>query len=232
MTSSGTYNFSLSNADGVLAAFDRIGLAPTDLKQRHFLTARRELNLLFAEWSNKQVNLWKVELLTVTLVAATATYTIPDKVVMVLDAYYSINQGQSDQTDLIMNPISRDQYAGYPQKQMPGPPTMYWFDRLKTSPTITTFPVYDGSPTAAYINYYACVQVQDALLPGGETPDIPLLWYDALVAGLSLRLARVFARGLMADCRMDAKDAWDTAAAQNIENTNVNITPNIGSYYR
>ncbi len=232
MTSSGTYSYSLSNGEAVLQAFDRIGLAPTDLKQRHFLTARREINSLLGEWSNKQVNLWKVELLSVLLVDATATYVIPDRVVMVLDAYYSINQGDADQTDLIMNPISRDQYAGYPQKQMPGPPTMYWFDRLKTSPTITTFPVYNGSPTPAYINYYACVQVQDSSLPGGETPDIPYLWNDAFVAGLSLRLARVYARPLVTDCRIDAKDAWDTAASQNIENTNVNITPNIGSYYR
>src|SRR5258705_10262395 len=110
MTSSGTYNFPTSNAESVLAAFDRIGLAPTDLKQRHFLTARREINLLFSEWSNKQVNLWKVELNSITLVSGVATYTLPGRVIMVLDAYYSINQGQTDQTDLFMNPISRDEY--------------------------------------------------------------------------------------------------------------------------
>ncbi len=231
MTSSGTYNYSLSNSESVLAAFDRIGLAPTDLKQRHFLSARRELNLLFSEWSNKQVNLWKVELLSILLVSGTATYTLPARVVLVLDAYYSTDQGLSTQTDLFMNPISRDEYAGYPQKMNPGTPTMYWMDRLIT-PTLTTYPVYDVSSSTAYINYYACVQVQDALLPGGETPDIPVLWYDALVAGMAHRLSRAYAPALEALRKADAQEAWNVAASQNIENINVTITPNIGTYYK
>lgn len=43
MTSSGTYNYSLTNGEAVLAAFDRIGMGATEIKQRHMATARRAI---------------------------------------------------------------------------------------------------------------------------------------------------------------------------------------------
>lgn len=43
MTSSGTYNYQLSNGEAVLAAFDRIGMSATEIKQRHMTTARRAI---------------------------------------------------------------------------------------------------------------------------------------------------------------------------------------------
>ena len=230
MTSSGTYTYSLSNAEGVLAAFDRLGLDATDLKQRHFIAARREINLLFSEWSNKQVNLWEVTLNSFPLVSGTATYTLPSNVVMVLDAYFSQNQGLVDQTDIYMTSISRDEYASYPQKQTPANiVTMYWFNRQIT-PTFTTFPVINSS--GYYINYYCVTQVQDANLASGETPDIPYLWYDAFVAGLAHRLSRSFKPELEDKREKDAEKAWNKAAAQNIENANMTISPDVGVYYR
>src|SRR5271154_635374 len=102
MTSSGTYTYSLSNAEAVLAAFERIQIDATEVKQRHMLTARREIDLLMADWSNRQVNLWKVTLNSFPLVSGTAAYTLPTNVVMVLDSYFSTNQGTATQTDLLM----------------------------------------------------------------------------------------------------------------------------------
>src|SRR5215831_16926590 len=99
MTSSGTYNYSLSNGEAVLAAFERAQVRAPELRQEHMLTARRELNDLFVELSNRQVNLWKVELISQTLTQGTATYTIPARVVMILDAYRSLNYGTTSQTD-------------------------------------------------------------------------------------------------------------------------------------
>ena len=230
MTSSGTYAYSLSNAEGVLAAFERIQLDATDLKQRHFIAARREINLLFSEWSNKQVNLWEVTLNSFPLVSGTATYTLPSNVVMVLDAYFSQNQGLTDQTDIYMTPISRDEYASYPQKQTPANiVTMYWFNRQIT-PTFTTFPVINTS--GFYINYYCVTQIQDANLASGETPDIPYRWYDAFVAGLAYRLSRSFKPELEDKRKIDAKEAWEAAASQDVENANLVASLDIGAYYR
>lgn len=229
MTSSGTYNYSLSNGEAVIAAFERLQIRAPSLRQEHMLSARRELNFLLAEWSNRQVNLWRVEALQVTLVDGTATYDIPARVVMILDAFLTLNDGLTTQTDRYITPISRTDYASYAAKFTAGPPTTYWFDRT-IAPTITTWPVVDSSDYV--LNYYACSQVQDAALTGGETPDIPYLWLDALVAGLSHRLSRTYAPQLEAQRKADAGEAWTTAATQNVENVPVVLAPNIGRYYR
>ena len=122
MTSSGTYGFSISNGDAVIDAFSRIGKDMPTLEQGHFYTARRQLNLMLnSEWSNRGVNLWKVELISQLLTQGTAAYTLPARVIMILDAYRSINQSATDQTDSYMTPISRSDYAAYPQKQTQAP---------------------------------------------------------------------------------------------------------------
>lgn len=229
MTSSGTYSFSASYGDLVISAFERLQIRLPSLRQEHMATARKELNYLLSSWANLQPNLWKVELITTTLVSGTATYDVPARVVMILDAYLTLNNGLTTQTDRYITPISRTDYASYAAKFSSGPPTTYWFDRL-ISPTITTWPVVDSN--SYVINYYACVQMQDAGLRGGETPDIPYLWTDAMVAGLAHRLARTYAPTLEAQRKADADDAWKIAATQNVENVPIHLAPNIGRYYR
>jgi len=212
-----------------LDAFERCGIGIAQLEQKHFYTARRQLNLMLSsEWSNKQVNLWKVELNSQLLTQGTAAYTLPARVVMVLDAYRSTTTA-GVQTDIFMTPISRDDYAAYPSKATQAPPTQYWFDRLIT-PTFTTYPVADaGGPYT--VNYYACVNVQDANLAGGETPDVPNRWFDAMCAGLAYRLARVYAADKMAMLKADYQDAWTAAATQDIENVPIRIIPKMGGYW-
>lgn len=230
MTSSGTYGFSPGNGEIVLAAFERIQVRLPEIRQEHMSSARRELNFLMAAFSNMTPNLWKVELDTIDLVENIPTYSIPAKVVMILDSYRSINSGTSNQTNIYTTPISRTEYASYATPQTPGPPTVFWFDRT-ISPTVTFYPTPDGGGPYVW-NYYACVQIQDANLPGGETPDVPYLWLDALVAGLAHRLSRIYAPPLEQIRKMDAQEAWAMAAAQNTENTNMSIQPAIGAYYR
>lgn len=229
MTSSGTYNYALSNGEAILAAFDRIGLSATEIKQRHMATARREINLVFSRWSNLTVNLWTVELLSVPLVEGTATYTLPARVTMMLDAYRSTTGSDGTQIDNFMSPMTRDMYAAYPNKSQPGPPTMFWFNRQIT-PEVTLFPVPDGDGPYT-LNYYACTQIQDANVPGGETPNIPYRWYDAFVAELAYRMSRSYAHELEAARKEEAKEAWDVAAAQDIENAPLTVFPSIGVYY-
>lgn len=229
MISSGTYNFSLTTGQSVIAAFRRVRVFAPSLRQDHMVCAREEMNLLFVQWSNLQVNLFKVELITVPLTQGIAIYPVPSRVVMVLDAYVSRNYGTSQQSDLIISPVSRTEYASLANKAMPGQPSQFWLDRL-ISPTITMYPV---PPDASYtLNYYACVQMQDANLPGGETPDIPYRWYDAFVAGLAHRFSRPYAPDLEEKREKDAMKAWEIAASQDIENVAVSLTPSISQYYR
>jgi len=75
MTTSGTYNFNPSLGEVVLNAFARCGVRRTALLQEHMQDARFEANLMFSEWSNRGVNLWKVDLQSVPLVQGVTTYS-------------------------------------------------------------------------------------------------------------------------------------------------------------
>lgn len=231
MTSSGTWSFSVTNGEIVLDAYERCGIIAAQLEQKHFFTARRQLNLMLtSEFSNRGVNLWNVELISQLLTAGTETYTLPARVIMMLDAYRSTDQGTDDQTDIYITPISRDDYAAYPQKQTQGPPNQYWFNRAIT-PTVTLYPVPDDADTY-YLNYYAFVQTEDSNLPAGATPDLPVRWYDAACAGLAMRVSRVYAPAKTKDLKMDYDEAWKLAATEDVENVPVRISPSIGRYFR
>ncbi len=230
MASSGTYDYAISNGEVVLNAFSRIKVYPTEILQHHMMMARQELNLLLAEAANKQVNLWKVDLVSVPLLSGRATYDVQPRTVMILDAY--ISQGLSPNVqDLFITPVSRTEYASFSNKETPGRPTSFWFDRL-ISPTITLWPVPNQDATYT-LKYYRCTQMQDANLASGETPDLPYRWIDWFAAGMAHRLSRHFADLQMEQARKaDAMEAWTIAAAQDTENAPLTLAPNISQYFR
>jgi hypothetical protein len=229
MTSSGTYAFNLSYSQVTLAAFERIQIRAPSIRQEHMTSARTELNLALVTFSNLQPNLWSVESGSIAMVAGTATYSVPARTVMILDAWITTTSG-SVSNDRYVTPISRTEYASLSNKQTQGPPTQYWFDRL-LSPTVTMWPVADSSGPYTF-NYFFCTQIQDANLPGGETPNIPYLWLDALVASLAHRFARIYKPELEAIREKDYNRAWEIAATQNVENVATSFAPAIGGYYR
>lgn len=227
MATSGTYAFAPSLGEVVLGAFARIGVRRSDILQTHLADARIEANLLLAKISNLQPNLWTVDLQSVLLVQGTAVYTVPPETVMVLDAY--IRYG-SPSVDRSIYPISRSEYATYPNKTTQGPPSVFWFDRL-IAPTITLWATPDGNGPYTLF-YYRVRQVQDAEYANGQNIEIPYLWLDAFTAGLAHRLSRIYAPSLEGQRKMDADDAWQTAATQNVENVNLMINPGLSSYFR
>ena len=229
-SSSGTYSFSASNASIVLSAFERLQIRLPSLRQEHFDTAKREFNFMLSQLSNLGPNLWEVELVSQALTQGTSTYAVNPKVIMVLDVYISLNQGQASQTDRFIEPMSRTEYASIAQKQIQGFPAVFWYDRL-INPTLTLWPVPDNNGPYT-MNYYAFTQMQDANLPNGETPDVPYRWLDALVAGMTHRLSRTYAPPLEQLRKADAKEAWEIAATQDTEGTPMSFAPMISSYYR
>jgi hypothetical protein len=188
------------------------------------------MNMLLSRWSNMGVNLWKVDTETITLQAGVSTYSVPSDTVMILDMYSRTPSGTTN-TDRIMMPISRTEYASYPNKLQQGFPTVFWFDRL-ISPTVTVWPVPDGSGSPTTITYYRVTQVQDANLPGGETIDVPYRWLDAFANGLAYYLARIWQPQLVGQLKQEADEAYMIAANQDTENVSVYISPMIGGYFR
>ena len=165
MTTSGLTTFNLDLNDMVEEAFERAG---SELRTGYDLrTARRSLNLLFADWANRGVNMWTFEQNTITLVQGQPTYALPDDTVDLLDHVIRTNANvASNQADLTITRISMPTYATIPNKLTQGRPIQVWIQRLSgnsnlltgtvqatISATATTIPVtsLEGIPTAGFI---------------------------------------------------------------------------------
>jgi hypothetical protein len=165
MTTSGTASFNLDLNEMVEEAFERAG---SQLRTGYDLrTARRSLNLLFADWANRGVNMWTFEQNTITLTQGQPTYALPDDTVDLLDHVIRTNANQTNnQADLTITRISVSTYATIPNKLIQGRPIQVWVQRLSgseallvgtlqagISATATTIPVTSlaGVPTAGFI---------------------------------------------------------------------------------
>lgn len=230
MTTSGTYSYNPSIGEVVLYAFNLCQVRSTSIAQEHLNSARQAMNMMLSRWSNMGPDLWKVDTQTITLQAGVSTYSVPADTVMILDMYARTPSGTTN-TDRIMMPVSRTEYASYPNKSQQGFPTVFWFDRL-ISPTVTVWPVPDGSSSPTTITYYRVTQVQDANLPGGETIDVPYRWLDAFANGLAYYLARIWQPQLVGQLKQEADEAYMIAANQDTENVSVFISPQIQGYFR
>ena len=230
MTTSGTYTFNPSLGEIVLNAYARCGVRRTAIMQEHMTDARIETNLMLASWANQGVNLWEVVLISVPLIQGQTTYTVPAKVVMILDAVIQQNTGTSSQFDRVIMPISRTEYSQTPNKLQQAPPTVFWFDRL-INPTVTLWPVPDQTNYYT-LNYYAVTQIQDAELTDAQTVDIPYRWLDALAAGLAARLAAIYAPDRMQMLEAKAAQTYTIAATQDTENVPLYIMPGLSGYFR
>ena len=224
MATSGTYAFSPSVGNLALSAYSRIQIRRPALLAEHMFDAYQETNFMMSSWSNMAPNLWTVDLVTQALTAGTATYNVDAKTVMILDAYITISS-----QDRLIFPISRTEFASYPNKTDQGTPSIYWYDRL-LSPTITLWLVPDDSTVT--LNYYRCTQNQDANLPSGETPAVPYRLLDAMVSGLAHRLARIYKPEMEAARKMDAAEALMIAQTQDVENIPMSVQPMLSGYYR
>lgn len=228
-STSGTWDFNLSNAEIVSSAYALCGIRRTALLAEHMIDARMQLNLMFSDWANEEPNLWEVDLVSVPLIAGTATYAVDAKTIMILDAYLSFNGAPL--SNRLIFPISRTEYASYSNPTAQGTPSVFWFDRSAPNQTVTLWFVPDQ--TSAYtLNYYRVSQIQDANLVGGEIPNIPYRWLNAVVAGLAARLAKIYASALEDKRGLDAEKAWNKAATQDVENVDLVVAPQLDNYFR
>ena len=112
---SGTAIFNLDLSEVVEEAFERCG---SELRTGYDLrTARRSLNLLFADWANRGVNMWTMEQGTIPLVYNQMTYALPNDTVDLLEHQIRTQaNSSSNQADLNITRISISTYATIPNK--------------------------------------------------------------------------------------------------------------------
>jgi hypothetical protein len=228
LNTSGTYNFAPSMGETVLYAYGLCGIRRTALTQQHFEDARIATNLMMGRWSSDGVNLWQVDLQQIQLIQGQSTYQVPSNTIVILDMYYTINTGTA-QIDRIMMPVSRTEYASYPNKQQQGSPTVAWFDRL-LSPTITLWPTPNGQQSC--FKYYRLRQTQDSNLQNGFNVEIPYYFLESYALGLAYRLALSWAPDKVPMLKPLADEAWTLAAKQNVETAMTYISPQMSGYWR
>lgn len=214
MTATSTYNFNPAISSLALSAFARIGIRRTEITAQHMADADAEANLVQVEISNRVPNLWLDELYTQALTASTATYTLVARLVAFQAAYVTTTSGGVD-TDRLIFPLSVYEYSAIPDKTQEGPPTSFWLN-MQSTPQITFWPVPDSAATYTF-KARQLRQVQDASLVSGVTLDMPYRWIDVFVAKLAHRLARIYARELEAQRRLDGEEAWTIAATTDKE---------------
>lgn len=226
MATSGAFAFAPSLADLMIQAFGRCQIRRAALTPEHLFDAATCANLVQAEFSNRQVNLWTVDLQSQALTQGTATYNAPASTVSILSAY--IETG-SPATGRVITSIGRDTYAAYPNKASEGPPNVYWFDRQRT-PIITLWPVPDdGGPYT--LKYYRAVQQEDAEVADGVEPDVPYRFLEAYTAALAAKLAEIYAPTREAVLEQRAAARWAEAAAEDAEDVPMFIAPAVGAYF-
>ena len=226
MATSGTTSYNPSPGELTIYAYNLIQIRPAASLQEHLDSAKNAMNMMLANWSNRGVNLWRVSLFTTPLVQGTSVYSVDASVVVMLDAY--IEYG-TPAIDRIILPVSRSEYASYPNKAMQGFPTIFWMDRL-LSPTVTIWPVPDGNQTS--LKYYAVSRIEDTDMNGNSQVDIPPIWLEAFAYGLAHRLALIWKPEMAQGMKALADEAYQIAADQNVETAATYISPTLSGYYR
>jgi hypothetical protein len=136
---SGASNFNLQLDELVEEAFERAG---GELRTGYDLrTARRSLNIMFADWANRGINMWTMEQGEITLVQGQNTYALPDDTVDLIEHVIRTQANvASTQADLTITRISVSTYATIPNKIQQARPIQVWIQRFngQNSPVAAT----------------------------------------------------------------------------------------------
>jgi len=236
-TTSGTTTFDKTFAiDEIIEeAYERIGFETNsgyDIK-----TARRSLNILFQEWSNRGLHYWEVANNSLTLVDgqseytmyrstsdgtsdATAVYGVDD----VLEAVYR----NSSSVDFPLTKISRSEYQALSNKTDEGTPTQYFVQRFIDKVTITLYLTPGSTEAGNTINYYYVKRIEDV---GDYTnaTDVPYRFVPCMCAGLAYYLSQKRAPQRTQELKLLYEDELQRALAEDGSSSSSYITPK--TYY-
>jgi hypothetical protein len=244
MTVTSTAAFNLDLAELVEEAFERCG---SELRSGYDLkTARRSLNLLFADWANRGINMWTIEQGEIPMVQGVNTYDLPLDTIDLLEHVVRTNPGQqNNQADLTISRISVSTYATIPNKLQQARPIQVWINRQSgqdyagtstttppagvDAPKIVVWPTPDQgtleSPYYTFV-YWRLRRIHDAG-NGVNTQDVPFRFIPCLVAGLSYYMALKIpgADARLPILKQQYDEAWDLAASEDREKAPVRFVP-------
>jgi len=219
MATSNSRDFDLDVGEIIEEAYERCGLEMrTGYDAR---TARRSLNLMFADWANRGLNMWTVTQATKAITSGTATYSFDATYVDLLEVVLRNSSG----TDFTLSQMSRSEYLTTPNKTTTGQPSQYFFDR-QTIPTITLWATPNASYTLVYY-YVSRIQDADALV---NNADAPFRFLPCMVAGLAYYLSMKKAPDRVQLLKAVYEEEFQRAAAEDANSTPLKLTPSM-TYY-
>jgi hypothetical protein len=214
MAVSGSTNFELDVSDYIEEAFERCGLEVRtgyDLK-----TAKRSLNLMLAEWSNRGLNQWTITQRTQTVAADDTEYSLGTDVIDILSAVV-----RRSSVDYSLERVSRDQYLSIPNKASTGRPSQFFLDR-QTTPNLKVWPAPENSTDVIYYNALTRMDDADTFL---NTMDIPFRFYPCLAAGLAYYIAIKKAPDRIQLLKAVYEEEFDRAMQEDRDRASFNVVP-------
>ena len=235
-TTSGTTTFDKTFAiDEIIEeAYDRLGMFT--LNGGHMKTARRSLNIMFQEWSNRGLHYWEIANNNITLVNGQAVYTM----------FRSTSDGTSDATavygvddileanyrnnnvDTPLTKINRSTYQGLSNKTSTGTPSQYFVQRFIDKITITLYLTPGSSEAGKFLNYYYVKRIQDAGVYTNAT-DVPYRFVPCMVSGLAFYLCQKYQPQRCQEMKLYYEDELNRALTEDGSSSSSYITPK--TYY-
>tara|TARA_A100000171_G_C2122362_1_gene141498 strand:+ start:909 stop:1589 length:681 start_codon:yes stop_codon:yes gene_type:complete len=225
MATSGSSNFEPDVAEYIEEAFERCGLEYRTGYDG--VTARRSLNLLFADWANRGLNQWTVTNSTTTLSKSDQFLDLTSTTIDVLDVILRRTEN-SETTDIQMNQISRSAYWNIPNKDTEARPSQWFLDKQIT-PRLYIWPAAENSSDQIIINRLVRIEDADA---GVNTADVPFRFYPCLTAGLSYYIALKKAPDRIQVLKGLYEEEFARAADQDESRASLMVAPNLRSYRR
>jgi hypothetical protein len=219
MAVSGSTDFELDVSDYIEEAFERCGL---EVKTGYDLkTAKRSLNLMFADWANRGLNQWTITQRTQALTQGTSSYTLGADVIDVL----SMIVRRSD-SDLSMSRVSRDAYLSINSKDTQARPSQFFVDRQVT-PVIKIWPTPENSTDVLVYDSLTRIDDADTFT---NTVDIPFRFYPCLAAGLAYYLSIKKAPDRIQVLKTIYDEEFDKAQAEDRDRASFSVSPNLQFY--
>lgn len=224
MATSGSTTFNLDLVEIVEEAFERCGL---EVRSGYDLrTARRSLNLMFADWANRGLNMWTMDQGSIVLTPGVSTFALPTDTVDLLEHVIRTGSGTS-QTDIAIARISQSNYATIPTKTTQGKPIQVLITRTAT-PSVTVWPVPDANGPYTLV-YWRLRRIEDAGA-GANTMDVPFRFLPCMVAGLAYHLCLKLpgAGDRLNVLKAQYDEAWTAASDEDREKASVRLVPRLG----
>ena len=225
MATSGSSNFEPDFAEYIEEAFERCGIEYRTGYDG--VTARRSLNLLFADWANRGLNQWTVTNSTTTLSKSDQFLDLTSTTIDVLDVILRRTEN-SETTDIQMNQISRSAYWNIPNKDTEARPSQWFLDKQIT-PRLYIWPAAENSTDQVIINRLVRIEDADA---GVNTADVPFRFFPCLSAGLAYYIALKRAPDRVQLLKTLYEEEFARAADQDESRASLMIAPNLRSYRR